>query len=448
MRAENRTHGAARPATPSTDGTQRRTLRVLVAAQVLSGAGLAAGITVGALLVAELLGSARFAGVPAALFTGGSAAAALVVGRLSQRYGRRAGLTFGYVVGALGAFVVVLAAVVANVALLLVAFALYGAGTATNLQARYAGADLARPDHQARAVSTVLVATTVGAVAGPNLVGVMGELAQGWGVPALAGPFLLGGAAYAGAAVVLWAALRPDPLLLARSRALQRETPEAATPSTDPPDSASATAGPTGDDGGTAAPPSGTATRGPTVRRAVLLAGTVMVLTQGVMVAIMTMTPIHMAHHGHAVSTAGLVIAVHVGMMYLPAPLSGWLTDRYGPLRVAVGAAATLLAAGVVSAVVPPSSVAGLAVGLGLLGLGWSLGLVAGTALLTTSVPLATRARTQGAVDLAVALAGAAGGLGSGFVVASSSFAALALGGGLLALAVLPVIALTARPRS
>jgi MFS family permease len=159
------------------------------------------------------------------------------------------------------------------------------------------------------------------------------------------------------------------------------------------------------------------------------------------------MTPVHMTHHGHAVATAGLVIAVHVGMMYLPSPLSGRLVDRRGPRFVAVLAAAVLLAAGIVSAVVPPSSVVGLAVGLGLLGLGWSLGLVAGTALLTTAVPLERRARTQGSVDLAVALAGAAGGIGSGFVVAGSSYATLALVGGVLGLAILPVVALDARRR-
>ncbi|WP_402375458.1 MFS transporter [Isoptericola rhizosphaerae] len=415
--------GAAVP-----DLQQRRTVVVLVLAQVLSGAGLAAGITVGALLAADMLATTAYAGLPAALFTAGSAAAALVVGRLSQRWGRRAGLTFGYLTGAVGAAGVVLAAVADAVVLLFVAFAVYGAGTATNLQARYAGADLASPRHRGRAVSTVLVATTVGAVAGPNLVGVMGDLAAGWGIPPLAGPFLLGGVAYAAAGVVLWVLLRPDPLLLARERAAQAVPEPGAS---EVASAAQAVGGSTGRQ----------------VSRNVLLAGTIMVLTQGVMVAIMTMTPVHMEQHGHAVATAGFVIAVHVGMMYLPSPLSGWLTDRFGPVRVAAAAALTLLAAGLVSALVPPSSVAGIAVGLGLLGLGWSLGLVSGTALLTTSVPLDVRARTQGAVDLAVALAAAAGGLGSGFVVAGSSFAVLALGGGLLALLVLPVIALSARPR-
>jgi MFS family permease len=428
------------PAVEVVDPVQRRTLVVLVAAQVLSGAGLAAGITVGALLAAEMLGSAGLAGLPAALFTLGSASAALVVGRLSQRWGRRVGLAAGYLVGAGGAVLVVLAATLDDVVLLFVAFTVYGAGTATNLQARYAGADLAAPAHRGRAVSTVLVATTLGAVAGPNLVGVTGDLATGWGLPALAGPFLLAAAAYGGAGLVLAAFLRPDPLLLARARAAD--------------DAAAAEAGPLTRAPGAPAAPEATGAAGDAgdagdgqVRRVVLLAGTVMVLTQGVMVAIMTMTPVHMTHHGHAVATAGLVIAVHVGMMYLPSPLSGRLVDRRGPRFVAVLAAAVLLAAGIVSAVVPPSSVVGLAVGLGLLGLGWSLGLVAGTALLTTAVPLERRARTQGSVDLAVALAGAAGGIGSGFVVAGSSYATLALVGGVLGLAILPVVALDARRR-
>jgi MFS family permease len=426
----------AAPRATAPDRQQRRTVLVLVLAQVLSGAGLAAGITVGALLAAEMLSTTAYAGLPAALFTAGSAAAALLVGRLSQRWGRRAGLTVGYLTGAVGAAGVVAAAVLDDVVLLFVAFAVYGAGTATNLQARYAGADLASPERRGRAVSTVLVATTFGAVAGPNLVGVMGRAAESWGIPPLAGPFVLGGVAYAAAGVVLWVLLRPDPLLLARERAEKAEQVAAEQANAGTPDGTTSTP--------VLAPAAPTDRE---VSRTVLLAGTIMVLTQGVMVAIMTMTPVHMQHHGHAVATAGFVIAVHVGMMYLPAPLSGWLTDRYGPVRVAVAAAATLLAAGLVSALVPPSSVAGLAVGLGLLGLGWSLGLVSGTALLTTSVPLASRARTQGSVDLAVALAGAAGGLGSGFVVAGSSFAVLALGGGLLALLVLPVIAFAGRPR-
>ncbi len=413
-------------------GVQRRTLRVLVLAQVLSGAGLAAGITVGALLARDMLGSTSLAGLPAALFTVGAAGAALLVGRLSQRSGRRAGLAAGYLAGALGALGVVLAAVRDDVVLLFAALLVYGAGSATSLQARYAGADLAAPDRRGRAVSTVLVATTLGAVAGPNLVGVTGEVAAAWGIPPLAGPFLLAALAYTAAGVVLGVLLRPDPLLLAQR--LDAETAPAVVVR-GPADGDAAN--PVDVDDGP--PPAGS------VRRTVLLAGTVMVMTMAVMAAVMTMTPIHMQAHDHTLTATGLVIAVHVGMMFLPAPLSGWLVDRFGSAVVASAAAVTLLLTGIVASLAPPSSVAWLAVALGLLGLGWSLGIVSGTAMLASSLPAATRARTQGSVDLAVALAGAAGGMGSGFVVASTSYAVLALGGGLLALALLPVIALGAR---
>ena len=163
---------------------QRRTLRVLVAAQVLSGAGLAAGITVGALLAQDMLGSTSLAGLPSALFTAGSALAAVGVGRISQSHGRRPGLATGYAVGALGSAGVVLAAVLDSPVLLFVTLFVYGAGSATNLQARYAGADLADAGHRARAISTVLVATTLGGVVGPLLAAPTGHLAHMVGVPA------------------------------------------------------------------------------------------------------------------------------------------------------------------------------------------------------------------------------------------------------------------------
>ncbi|WP_200938632.1 MFS transporter [Cellulomonas sp. Root137] len=394
---------------------QKRVLSILVLAQVLSGAGLAAGITVGALLAQDMLGTTSLSGLPSALFTLGSAGAALAVGALSQRSGRRVGLATGYALGAIGSVGVVIAAVSDNVPLLLLALLVYGAGTATNLQARYAGADLAAPSRRGRAVSTVLVATTLGAVVGPNLVTIMGDLSMTWGIPMLAGPFILAAVAYGAASIVLGLLLRPDPLLLARRRATgtSEHVSFPDVPVTSP-------------------------TR---FSRDVAFGASVMVISQLVMVAIMTMTPIHMAHHGHSLAAAGMVIAVHIGSMYLPSPLSGWLVDRLGSTVVAGLAAATLMSAGLLAASVPASSVAGLAVALGLLGLGWSFGLVAGTAIITGAVPLATRARTQGRVDVLIALAGATGGAVSGLVVAGASYTALALGGGLIALALVPLVA-------
>ncbi|MEV0181979.1 MFS transporter [Streptomyces sp. NPDC050625] len=400
---------------------QRRILRVLVATQMLSGAGLAAGVTVGALLAQDMLGTTSLAGLPSALFTAGSALAAVAVGRISQARGRRPGLATGYLTGAIGSAGVITAAVLDNSALLFLALFVYGAGTATNLQARYAGADLADPAHRARAVSTVLVATTLGGVVGPNLASPTGDLAHVLGIPRLAGPFLLAGAAYALAALVLAVWLRPDPLLLARTLDRQRAT------ATDRTQRAASTA--------------------ERRRPGVVLGALIMVLSQVVMVAIMTMTPVHMHDHGHGTAASGLVIAIHVGAMYLPSPLTGRLVDRHGRIPVAAGSGITLLAAGILAAAAPGDSVALLALALALLGIGWNLGLISGTAIITDAVPLAARARTQGLVDVSIAIAGTTGGLASGIVVDAASYPVLALTGGILALAVLPAIAASASSR-
>ncbi|MEV8516438.1 MFS transporter [Dactylosporangium sp. NPDC051484] len=393
--------------------TQRRILTVLVCSQVLSGAGLAAGITVGAFLAQDMLGTTSLAGLPSALYTAGSAIAAVAVGRLSNARGRRPGLAAGYLTGALGSAGVITAAAIDSPALLFAALFVYGAGTATNLQARYAGADLADPAHRARAISTVLVATTLGGVVGPNLAAPTGTLAEHLGLPPLTGPFLLAGAAYALAALVLALWLRPDPLLLARTQAAAAA----------------------------AAPADAPQRPGTGLRLGVLI----LVLTQLVMVAVMTMTPVHLRDHGHGTAAAGFVIALHVAAMYLPSPLTGRLVDRYGSRPIAAASAGTLLAAGLVAATAPGESVALLAVALVLLGIGWNLGLVSGTTLITAAVPLATRAKTQGAVDVAIAVAGTTGGMGSGLLVAATGYPVLALAGGVLAMLILPAVAAAAR---
>ncbi|GHH85374.1 tetracycline resistance protein [Streptomyces sulfonofaciens] len=435
------TPGGISGGTAARPEAQRRVLTVLVVSQVLSGAGLAAGITVGALIAQDMLGSTDLAGLPSALFTAGSALAAIAVGHISQVRGRRPGLTAGYLTGAVGSAGVIAAVVAGKPVLLFAALFVYGAGTATNLQARYAGADLAAPAHRARAVSTVLVASTLGGVVGPNLAAPTGSLATALGIPALAGPFLLAGAAHALAALVLAVWLRPDPLLLARSLDLRQQT-QAAAPT--PCDSAPASGDPAPASGDTTAVPARLTAPGPARRPGLVLGALTMILTQLVMTAVMTMTPVHMHDHGHGTAASGLVIAVHVGAMYLPSPLTGRLVDRCGRRSVAAASGLTLLVAGGTAAVAPADSVALLALALALLGLGWNLGFVSGTAMVTDALPLATRARSQGMVDVSVAVAGATGGLSSGLVVSAAGYPVLALTGGILALAVLPAIAATA----
>lgn len=417
--------GAPAGAHPSREALQRRTLRVLVLAQLCAGAGLAAGIAVGALLAEEMLGHDGLAGLPVALFTLGSAGAAAAVGAISQRRGRRSGLVAGFVAGALGAVGVVAAAVLDSVPLLFAALLLYGAGASTNLQARYAGADLALPARRGTALSIIMVSTTVGAVAGPNLVAPMGDLARSVSVPELAGPFMLAALAYAVAAVVLFALLRPDPYLTALRLAEQEggSSAQRRTPTED------------------AAVPAPAA-----LPRGVVAGAGVMVLTQIAMIAIMTMTPVHLQDHGHGLGAVGFVIGAHIAFMFLPSPLTGMLADRYGRMPMACAAAAILAAAGLVGAAAPGGSLAMMTLSLALLGLGWNAGLIAGTALVVDSAPLGSRATIQGRVDLLIALAGASGGAVSGVVVAGAGFAALALAGAALSLVFLPMLVWSRRP--
>ena len=172
-----------------------------------------------------------------------------------------------------------------------------------------------------------------------------------------------------------------------------------------------------------------------------MLGATVMVLTQIAMVAIMTMTPVHMRHHGHSLSEVGFVIGVHVGAMFLPSLVTGRLVDKLGRLTMTLVAGATLLAAGLVSALAPGESLGWLTLALALLGLGWNIGLISGTALIVDATPVQTRARTQGSVDVLIAFAGASGGAVSGFIVAGTSYATLSLAGGFLALLLIPAVA-------
>lgn len=391
----------------------KRTLLIVSISQMFGGAGLAAGITVGALLAQQMLGTDAYAGLPAAMFTMGSAVAAFFVGKLSQKHGRRIGLAGGFIVGGLGAIGVVVAALTNSIILLLVSLLIYGAGTATNLQARYAGTDLANKKQRATAISITMVMTTFGAVAGPNLVGVMGRFAHSIGIPELAGPFILSAAAFILAGLVLFVMLRPDPLLIANMIETYKQEHT---------------------NKGQAVTEEATENK-----RGITVGAIVMILTQIVMVAIMTMTPVHMGHHGHGLSAVGLVIGFHVGAMYLPSLVTGMLIDKIGRTTMSIAGGVILLAAGVIAAIAPSDSLILLIVALSLLGLD-NLGLISGTAQIVDATIPSTRAKTQGKIDVFIALAGASGGAMSGMVVANSSYAALSLAGGALAFMLIPVV--------
>jgi len=394
----------------------KRTLLIVLMSQIFGGAGLAAGITVGALLAKDMLGTESFAGLPSALFTLGSALSAFIVGQLSQRLGRRYGLSFGFIAGGIGAIGVIIAANMNSIVLLFLALFVYGAGTSTNLQARYAGTDLANEKQRATATSIAMVATTLGAVAGPNLVTPMGEVAKALNMPALVGPFILAAVAYTLAGLTLFIFLRPDPLLIAKAIAAEQHKQQSKMAD------ASAT------------------TNSHVNRIGIFIGALVLVLSHVIMVAIMTMTPIHMQGHGSSLSAIGMVIGLHVAAMYLPSLGTGILVDKVGRTFVVIASGVILAAAGLVAAFAPGDSLLWLTVALILLGLGWNFGLISGTAIIIDSTTIHSRAKTQGSVDVWVALGGSAGSLLSGVVVAYTSYAILGFIGMYVALLLVSVV--------
>jgi len=387
------------PPSPSLPLLQRRTMRVLVVAQLLGALGLAAGGTAGALLAEHLTGSAAAAGLPLSLLVLGSGVGAVAVTRVMRDHGRRAGLAAAYLTGAVGAALVVAAAGWGSWPLLLAGCLLLGGGNAAVMLARYAAADLS--SHRGRSISTVVAAASVGAVAGPNLLGPAGPLAEAVGLPAPTGLFLLAVPSFLGAALVLAAFLRPDPLQVAKSAALSSEQPAAA--------------------GG----------RGELAvllgDRHIRLALLALALANLAMVGMMAVAPVHLHDHGAGMGTIGLMIGAHIAAMYLPSPVTGWLSDRIGARVVVSMGALVLLAAGTVAAVAGAGR-PGIMGALLLLGVGWNAGLIGGSALLRDApVSPSLRTRAEGLGELGMGAAAAVGGGSAGLLLATGGLALLGL---------------------
>ncbi|GAA8847219.1 MFS transporter [Helicobacter pylori] len=397
---------------------QRRTVATLAGSQVLGGVGVSAGAAVGALLAADVSGSETWAGLGGTAQTLGGALAALVVARVMAAKGRRPGLTTGYLMAIIGGLLIVAASVVGSFAVLLIGFLLFGGATAANSQARFAATDLADDAHRGRHLSVVVWATTIGAVAGPNLTGPGQWVARQLHLPALVGPYVLSLVGIALAALVLTAALRPDPLLTARSLQVDHEEPDPM------------------------AGLEGEATRGWAVIRTrpdALMGVVAVALGHVVMVSVMIMTPLHMRHGQAGLEIIGLVISLHVVGMYAFSPLTGWAVDRWGSRAVIAVGAGVLLTASLLAASTTSGHSLRLTAALVLLGMGWSCTLIAGSTLLTAAVPLRQRPAAQGLSDVAMGLAGGGGGALAGVVVGWWGYPALGLlaGGAALLLGLL-----------
>lgn len=147
---------------------------------------------------------------------------------------------------------------------------------------------------------------------------------------------------------------------------------------------------------------------------------------QVVMVAVMTMTPVHIRHEGGSVDLVGITISLHVLGMYALAPLVGWLTDRRGNL-VTIWIGVVTLAVSMVIGAALGSGAGWTIIALVLLGVGWSFVNVSASALFSMTVPQEARASSQGGVDALANLCGASVAFMAGPLMAVSSFSVLSL---------------------
>lgn len=393
---------------------QRRTVRTLVVSQAVGAVGVTIGVATASLLARDISGSETMAGLAQTFQVLGTAAAAYGLARVMRRRGRRVGLVTGYLLGASGAALAVVSGVLDSMIVLLLGAVLLGATTAVNSASRYAATDLAAEEHRARALSVVVWATTIGAVAGPNLVGVGGALARRVGIPELTGGFAIGSVVLVVAAGWVWLRLRPDPLLVAQQ-----------------------VAGVAADEG--------PEPRGRSWRRfvevvrdvpAVGAAVVAMACAHAAMVTVMIMTPLHMEHGGAHLEVIGFVISIHVLGMFAFSPVVGWAADRFGRSPVLVGGGVVLLVALTLCAVSPQGGSWEIFAGLFLLGLGWSCATVAASTVIADRTPIAARTDVQGTSDMAMSLTAAGGGALAGVIVGALGYSALALFAELMALTV------------
>lgn len=368
---------------------QRRTLSVLVAGQIIGAAALASAVTVGAFVVQEILGQdTAWGGIATATVTTGTAIMAQVLSRIMIRRGRRPGLQVGYLLAAIGAGLAGVGAQHDLLWLFLAGLFLFGNGQASNLLARYAATDLASPDARARAMSRIVFASTFGAVFGPLLIGPAESAGEQWfGWHKYTGPWVFAAAVLLLACVNATVRLRPDPLVVAGGVSAR----------------------------GTSTLPSITEALSVVVAtaRGRLALGS-MVVSQAAMVAVMTMTPVHMKLHGHE-TLSQYVVSLHIAGMYAFSPLVGRYADVRGTLRAVLAGAGVLVVATILASISGESYVA-LFPSLWLLGIGWNFGLIGGSAMLLESVPPDKRITVQGSADLMMSLCGGIAGLSSGFI--------------------------------
>ena len=383
----------------------------LFVAQVCGSTGHSMSLAVGSILAASLTGTNTWSGLPVAVGALGTALASWPLARLMGRAGRRPGLTLGYSLAVAGAVIGMMGVMVGSFAVLLAGMAFFGIGNTSNLLARYAAADISAPDRRGKAMGIIVWGSAAGSVLGPMLMAPALRVGAALGIASTASAFLVSVAGYGVAALLMAALLRPDPLSVAREIE--------ARPSR---------ARETGPRGARTARTLGEVLGDLRVQ----IALTTLMVSQFVMIATTSTSPVYLHDQGHRVGTIGIAVALHLAGMYVSSPLSGWLSDRFGRLPMIGLGALILIAAVMLAGLVPGTNGPLVILGLFVNGIGWNLAFVAGSALLTDALAPAERASIQGLADLCMGLMGALGSAVGGMILGLWGFAILNAVGAIL----------------
>jgi MFS family permease len=398
---------------------QRRAVTVLTVAQVIGSFGMGASTSVGILLAEDIVHSEALAGIARTSFTLGAALLGVPLALLAMRGGRRPALGLGWTIAALGGATLILAATTGNALLLIVGMLMFGVGGAAALQTRFSATDLASPPRRGRTLSLIVWSGMFGSVLGPNL-GVPGiTIANALHLPPLSGAFVIAVVMMSFSALVIFIFLRPDPLKIA-----QHHTGLAATTSLPLKRSSFRHV-------------LVTLWRIPAARFALLA----VVAAHVSMVSLMTMTPVHMSHEGADLSLIGLTISVHVLGMFAFAPLVGWASDRFGPIKIIV-VGQVIFIGGAAFTVFFGTHGPNIMIPLFLLGFAWSCCTIPGSALLSDAAPVEIRTTSQGVVDTSMNMIAALAALFAGPGLALIGFGGLAF---VAVVVALPILAMAYR---
>ncbi len=419
--------------------TSNRLLYTMFITQSLFSASQIAVFTLQAIAAGLLSGTDTATGLPSTVMTFTQSIMAYMFGIYMGRYGRRMGLTAAYSFGLLSAILGAVA-VYANIfPLLLISAAGMGVARAGADMSRFAAGELYPEQQRARMIGRIVFAGTIGAILGPLLVGPGGQLATLFGVESgktlvfmqtqfmtnmmpvinfnqglTTGPWVIAGIMYVIAIIITIVFLRPEPALIAT----QYNNDEKEKVGDEP------------NEGRTLQE----LLRLPDVQLAILA----MLISQTVMVTLMTITPWHMHQANHANTAVSLVISAHTLGMFGLSALTGYLIDRYGRVQMMIIGALTLIA----SAIIAPLStqLPYLVFALFLLGLGWNFGYIAGSSMLADALRGKEKNRVQGFNDMLVAFCAGLGTLSSGFLFDFGGYLLVSIGGGLLALLLMGII--------